>query len=63
MNNRKCIDCLYFLLKNIKEESVCLKFGKQKEWIFETAENCRKEQTKCGKDGKYLFLKMKLTLN
>ena len=47
-NYKKCVDCLYYLANNIKEQSICLKFGKLKLNEFETAENARKDPKKCG---------------
>ena len=50
-NYKKCVDCLYHVANHIKEQSVCLKFGKLNFNEFELAEKVRKDAKKCGPEG------------
>ena len=54
---KKCTDCIYYLATHIKEESMCLKFGKQKPILFERAERVRDDPSKCGQDAKQFISK------
>jgi hypothetical protein len=53
---RFCKNCTYYLKDNIIEHSLCLKYAKEKWFIFEKAEDVRKDRNKCGPEG-FNFIK------
>jgi len=61
-NNNICSNCIYYKDAIIEEESICFKFGKKsldKNYInFHYSKDCRNDETKCGKEGKYYTSKL-----
>jgi len=60
--HKECKNCIYYFEKEIKEESICYKFGKNKERIysenFYSAVHCREMESKCGPEGHYFISKL-----
>jgi len=54
---KKCTECLYYLATHIKEESMCLKYGKRQPNLFERADRVRNDPSKCGEDAKLFISK------
>jgi len=52
---KKCKDCIYFVKSIIKEESLCYRFGKMETFEFYRADESRKDEKKCGKEGRYFM--------
>jgi hypothetical protein len=53
-----CNNCVYYRREPVKEHSLCLRFGKDKEdkvtgINFLTAKFCREDITRCGLNAKY----------
>ena len=53
-----CNNCVYYRREPVKEHSLCLKYGKEKEdkvtgINFLTAKLCREDITRCGPNAKY----------
>lgn len=55
---KSCKSCVYYVQKNIEEESLCRKFGKKQEDLvtynnFLFAKDCRSDTNKCGQRAMY----------
>jgi hypothetical protein len=57
----ECKNCMYYAERSIKEESICYKFGKEKQQVygdnFYTVKHCRETESKCGSKAKYYISK------
>ena len=53
----ECEKCIYYLKQNRlhQDTSLCLKYGKQKFFEFETALSMRNDNNKCGELGKHFI--------